>query len=70
MKWKSACDDWSPFYGEFHLYGPDHPVGQLQGGHSSRSAEGSGATLKSSNYPTIFPVLFNGEPHQVSESLD
>lgn len=53
-----------------YLDSPNHPVGELQSSHSSRSSKGGGAALKPADYPTIFPVLLNREPDQVPESLD
>lgn len=53
-----------------YLYGLDHPVGQLQGGHRCGGAEGSRASLETSDDAAVLPVLLYGQPDQVLQALD
>ena len=53
-----------------YLDGAHHTVGELQSGHGGGSAEGRGAALEPAHDATVLAVLLNGQPHQVSESLD
>lgn len=53
-----------------YLDGPHHPVGELQSRHGCGRAEGGGAALEAAHYTAVLPVLLDGEPDQVPESLD
>lgn len=53
-----------------YLDGPHHPVSELESSHGCRRSERGSAPLKTTNYPTVFPVLFDGKPDQIPESLN